>query len=125
MPRPDDPQSFNRYSYARHSPLVRIDPSGHADKSPCEENPSLPFCFPSAPPLLNEQQAGQALAAQQAPVTLNNGAQITLLAAKRESDNKGKGQGGGAGGGLTRLASGICVGLPNMASGPTMNYVES
>jgi hypothetical protein len=95
VPRPDDPQSFNRHSYARHSPLVRIDPSGHADKSPCEENPSLPFCFPSTPPLLNEQQAGQALAAQQAPVTLNNGTQITLLAAKRSNDgNKDRGSSG-------------------------------
>ncbi|MFC1465067.1 MAG: RHS repeat-associated core domain-containing protein [Candidatus Brachytrichaceae bacterium NZ_4S206] len=31
VPRPDDPQSFNRYAYARNSPLVRVDPSGHAD----------------------------------------------------------------------------------------------
>ncbi|BCX04395.1 MAG: hypothetical protein KatS3mg053_2333 [Candidatus Roseilinea sp.] len=31
MPRPDDPQALNRYAYARNSPLVRIDPSGHLD----------------------------------------------------------------------------------------------
>jgi hypothetical protein len=31
VPRPDDPQSFNRYAYARNSPLVRVDPSGHLD----------------------------------------------------------------------------------------------
>ena len=34
VPRPGDPQSFNRYAYARNSPLSRIDPSGHADQSP-------------------------------------------------------------------------------------------
>ena len=31
VPHPGDPQSFNRYAYARNSPLSRIDPSGHAD----------------------------------------------------------------------------------------------
>jgi RHS repeat-associated protein len=31
IPRPGDPQSYNRYSYASNSPLTRIDPSGHAD----------------------------------------------------------------------------------------------
>ena len=31
VPRPGDPQSFNRYAYARNSPLSRIDPSGHGD----------------------------------------------------------------------------------------------
>jgi RHS repeat-associated protein len=31
VPRPGDPQAFNRYAYARNSPLNRIDPSGHAD----------------------------------------------------------------------------------------------
>ncbi|MCL4506710.1 MAG: hypothetical protein M1434_11110 [Chloroflexi bacterium] len=33
VPRPGDPQSLNRYSYVRNSPLVRIDSSGHADCS--------------------------------------------------------------------------------------------
>ncbi|BCX04245.1 MAG: hypothetical protein KatS3mg053_2183 [Candidatus Roseilinea sp.] len=39
VPRPDDPshgdslrsQALNRYSYARNSPLVRVDPGGHFD----------------------------------------------------------------------------------------------
>jgi len=31
VPRPGDPQSLNRYSYARNNPLIRVDPSGHAD----------------------------------------------------------------------------------------------
>jgi len=31
VPRPGDSQAYNRYAYARNSPLTRIDPSGHAD----------------------------------------------------------------------------------------------
>jgi hypothetical protein len=31
VPRPGDPQSLNRYSYARNNPLIRVDPTGHAD----------------------------------------------------------------------------------------------
>ncbi len=31
VPRPGDPQAFNRYTYARANPLRRIDPFGHAD----------------------------------------------------------------------------------------------
>ena len=31
IPYPDDPQSFNRYSYCRNNPLNRIDPTGNFD----------------------------------------------------------------------------------------------
>ena len=31
VPDPADPQSFNRYSYVRNSPLTRVDPTGNAD----------------------------------------------------------------------------------------------
>ena len=31
VPEPDDPQSWNRYSYARNNPVNRVDPTGHAD----------------------------------------------------------------------------------------------
>ncbi|NJM42605.1 MAG: hypothetical protein HC853_18615 [Anaerolineae bacterium] len=31
VPRPGDPQAFNRLSYVRNSPLGRVDPSGHCD----------------------------------------------------------------------------------------------
>jgi RHS repeat-associated protein len=31
VPRPGDPQAFNKYSYSSNSPLDRIDPSGHGD----------------------------------------------------------------------------------------------
>jgi RHS repeat-associated protein len=33
VPRPGDPQSMNRFSYAGNSPLNRLDPSGHFDIS--------------------------------------------------------------------------------------------
>jgi RHS repeat-associated protein len=31
VPRPGDPQSLNRYTYVRNSPLTRVDPTGHVD----------------------------------------------------------------------------------------------
>ncbi|MCA9995167.1 MAG: hypothetical protein KDE56_05435, partial [Anaerolineales bacterium] len=31
VPSPSDPQSLNRYSYVRNSPLSRVDPTGHVD----------------------------------------------------------------------------------------------
>jgi RHS repeat-associated protein len=31
VPRPGDPQSLNRYAYARNSPVTRVDLGGHAD----------------------------------------------------------------------------------------------
>ena len=31
VPQPGNPQSLNRYSYARNNPLNRVDPSGHLD----------------------------------------------------------------------------------------------
>ncbi len=31
IPNPTNPQSYNRYSYVRNSPLNRVDPSGHVD----------------------------------------------------------------------------------------------
>jgi RHS repeat-associated protein len=40
VPRPGDPQSLNRYSYSRNSPLMRIDPTGHSDVC----NPALYDC---------------------------------------------------------------------------------
>jgi RHS repeat-associated protein len=36
VPRADDPQSLNRFSYVRNSPLTRIDPNGHTDTSTSE-----------------------------------------------------------------------------------------
>jgi hypothetical protein len=31
VPRPDDPQSFNRFAYARDNPINRTDPTGFSD----------------------------------------------------------------------------------------------
>jgi murein DD-endopeptidase MepM/ murein hydrolase activator NlpD len=31
VPRPSDPQAFNRYAAVRNNPIVRSDPTGHAD----------------------------------------------------------------------------------------------
>lgn len=30
-PKPSDPQSLNRYSYVRNTPIARVDPKGHRD----------------------------------------------------------------------------------------------
>jgi RHS repeat-associated protein len=46
VPRPDDPQSFNRFAYARDNPVTRIDPSGHADTC----NTALYNCGPAYTP---------------------------------------------------------------------------
>jgi hypothetical protein len=110
VPDPANPQALNRYAYVLNNPLRYTDPSGHAEKDPfkrflCDWAPQL--CQPSTPPLLNEQQAGQALSAQQAPVMLNNGAQVPLYAAKREGEGEDKGGGiGGLIGSLLRLLGG-------------------
>ena len=42
VPRPGDSQALNRYTYARNSPLVRVDPSGHGD---CNVH-TTSGCFP-------------------------------------------------------------------------------
>ena len=34
---PGDPQTLNRYSYTRNSPLTRVDPTGHFDLPPWED----------------------------------------------------------------------------------------
>jgi RHS repeat-associated protein len=110
VPEPGNPQSLNRYSYVLNNPLKYTDPSGHAEKDPfkrflCDWAPQL--CQPSTPPLLNEQQAGQAPSAQQTPVMLNDGTQVPLFAAKREGEGEGKGGGiGGLIGSLLRLLGG-------------------
>ena len=44
VPRAGDPQAFNRYSYARNSPLGRIDPNGHGD---CNVH-TTPGCKPDS-----------------------------------------------------------------------------
>lgn len=47
VPRPGDPQSFNRYAYARNSPLSRIDPSGHGDCNVHSNSASEAWCRPA------------------------------------------------------------------------------
>jgi RHS repeat-associated protein len=45
VPRPSDPQSLNRYAFVRNSPLVRVDPTGHADcddrQNDCDDIPTV------------------------------------------------------------------------------------
>jgi RHS repeat-associated protein len=36
VPNPQNPQSFNRYSYVNNRPLVAIDPTGHAPSDGCD-----------------------------------------------------------------------------------------
>lgn len=109
VPRPSDPQSLNRFSYVRNSPLTRVDPNGHADKNPfedflCDWVPQ--FCQPSAPPVMNEAQMNEGMSVQQVPVTLGDGTQVTFFAAKSDGgQDKGKG-GGGLGGLLAKLLGG-------------------
>ncbi len=44
IPQPTDPQSYNRYSYARNNPVNRTDPTGHIDVNCLED------CTPVATP---------------------------------------------------------------------------
>jgi RHS repeat-associated protein len=39
IPEPEDPQSWNRYSYTRNNPFNRVDPTGNADEEVQEREP--------------------------------------------------------------------------------------
>ncbi|HZI11832.1 MAG TPA: ribonuclease domain-containing protein, partial [Myxococcus sp.] len=45
VPHPEDPQSFNRYSYTRNNPLAFFDPTGFTDKPPT----TIPITAPRLP----------------------------------------------------------------------------
>ncbi|MCP4529089.1 MAG: RHS repeat-associated core domain-containing protein [Aestuariibacter sp.] len=56
VPSPGNPQSLNRYSYARNSPLNRIDPSGHQDEPPSGcTTPGSNGCYGPLPPPTSKQ----------------------------------------------------------------------
>jgi RHS repeat-associated protein len=42
--RMKDPQTFNRYAYARNNPLARVDPTGLDDDDPDPDQPADPVC---------------------------------------------------------------------------------
>ena len=47
--RPDDTQSYNRYSYVTNRPMFYTDPSGFAEfNSTCGNDPSAPGCSDKA-----------------------------------------------------------------------------
>jgi hypothetical protein len=60
VPSPSDPQSLNRYSYVRNSPLNRIDPSGHVD---CDKNQWGDTCESSTAEEKDDADANNALCA--------------------------------------------------------------
>lgn len=67
VPRPADPQSYNRYTYAGNSPVNRIDPTGHADTC----NTALYNCGPiyTPPvPLIPNPFGGRTVAGPPSPV---------------------------------------------------------
>jgi hypothetical protein len=41
VPRPGDPQSFNRFAYVVNNPLKYVDPSGHEPKEDCDDGNKL------------------------------------------------------------------------------------
>ena len=51
VPGPSEPQSFNRYSYSRNSPVGRVDASGHGDCNVHSSKDSEAWCRPT--PKLN------------------------------------------------------------------------
>ncbi len=52
IPRPSDPQAFNRYAYARNNPVNRIDPSGYEDADADDGESNSPP-GPEDPPTLD------------------------------------------------------------------------
>jgi hypothetical protein len=52
VPNPANPQSYNRYSYVRNSPLNRIDPTGHVDCGLLGDSDDVQACHNAAPPNL-------------------------------------------------------------------------
>ncbi|MCZ7668991.1 MAG: hypothetical protein M5U34_18270 [Chloroflexi bacterium] len=57
VPNPTNPQSLNRYSYTRNSPLNLIDPTGHRE---CDGSNDCSDPFheaPPSPPSISEQVA--------------------------------------------------------------------
>ncbi|MBX3060204.1 MAG: hypothetical protein KF770_27420 [Anaerolineae bacterium] len=52
VPNPANPQSYNRYSYVRNSPLNRIDPTGHVDCGLLGDSNDMQACNSAAPPNL-------------------------------------------------------------------------
>lgn len=63
---PEDPQSWNRYAYARSNPLTRVDPDGRVDQN------FAPLLFPASP---------QAQAAFEGQVLANLGGVAAVAAA--------------------------------------------
>jgi RHS repeat-associated protein len=53
VPRPDDPQSFNRYSYVLNNPLRYTDPSGHCPAPPKGFGPAICFALFIKPPTIS------------------------------------------------------------------------
>jgi len=50
VPRPDDPQSLNRYTYARNNPLYYNDPTGHEEGGPDQGEGSSTGISPGTSP---------------------------------------------------------------------------
>jgi len=101
VPRPDDPQSFNRYAYARNSPLVRVDPTGHVDlpfnnRNDGHDCDSVLDCFGSEPqlaPMLGS------LTVQVPKQEQPTGLLMAKSQDKGESSSSKSGSGGGGNGG--------------------------
>ncbi|BCX06080.1 MAG: hypothetical protein KatS3mg053_4018 [Candidatus Roseilinea sp.] len=137
VPRPDDPshgdslrsQALNRYSYARNSPLVRIDPSGHFD-IPSELHDFLAganYALWSANALITDEATQRALLSYTEPIGESRDYNPAYQLGQLTGNVLAVAQGGvevGAGAGLAGSGAAACgtgvlcvAGAPALAGG--------
>jgi hypothetical protein len=104
VPDPLDPQSLNRFSYVRNSPLNRIDPNGHFDIDPQRNSLCRWVPFLCQPPANPGMSGALYVAPAEAPIS-----PIGVVAAKGSGQNNG---------GLIARLFGIIAGAATSPSGP-------
>jgi len=139
VPRPDDPQSFNRYSYVRNNPLTRVDPTGHIDipwdrigEAIERATDDLSDCFtrgilsclgapPIAMPATYAMAALTTNAAEEVVWSQTPGA-VMAKGKGQNDDDKNKGSGGQGGGGGGAPSGGSDPNLTNKRSRDSKSF---